>query len=236
MIHSKYADIGHWLARCNHDTGLIELNRRDFPRLSAMMRDYVWVHEYVHLLYDVYNEDQCNAIADRIFVNRAKTANERIERVNFVNASAGQAISGIAVTAIISIVGTVVGLGVKGYQLYQKAKDNTGYYGLSSGDRYLLAKGLIKASFEAAPKYGMSPKELFWGLQSQCAGVETSYEAWLSNNDFANGLIAEFEDAYGRQFDVAIQPSLWSNKYIKTLAIILVLVAVVLVAMKLLKK
>ena len=128
QIHSKFTDTGHWLARCNHDTGLIELNKRDFPRVSPMMQDYIWVHEYVHLLYDIHDENQTNAIADKIFISRAKNDSEKEQREAFVRNSSGMAMSGIAVTAIVGLVTTAVSLGIKAYTIFGKAKEGTGYY------------------------------------------------------------------------------------------------------------
>lgn len=236
-IHSRYADTGHWLARCNHDTGLIELNRRNFPRLDALMKDYIWVHEYTHLLYDIYDEAECNAIADKIFIDRAKNAADREAREAFVRDSRGAAeVSGIAVTAIIGLVTTAVSLGVKGYQLYKKTQSDASFYALPEGDRFLLAKELMKAAFEAAPGSGLSAKDIFWGLMSQCSG-DADYNAWLAHNSFANGLVADYEKAYGCSFTAKnTAAGLWSKPIVKITVVALAVVAAVLVARKLLKK
>lgn len=235
-IHSAFTDTGHWLARCNHDTGLIELNRRDYPRLSLMMRDYIWVHEYVHLLYNLYDEAQTNAIADKIFISRAKTPAERIEREAFVQNSGGEPMSGIAITAIVGIATTVISLGVKAYQVFGKAKEVSGYYGLISGDRYLLVKELVNASFGAAKNSGVSPQAVFWSQMSQCVGIESDYSAWLANNSFAKGIIAEYEKAYGRRFDVAAPVSYWSKPVVKYSLAALAIIAAVLIFIKIKKK
>lgn len=235
-IHSQFTDTGHWLARCNHDTGLIELNRRDYPRLSPMMQDYIWVHEYVHLLYNLYDEAQTNAIADKIFISRAKTPAERIEREAFVQNSGGEPMSGIAITAIVGIATTVISLGVKAYQVFGQAKEGSGYYGLSSGDRYLLVRDLVSASFVAAKNSGVSPQAVFWSQMSQCAGVESDYSAWLANNSFAKGIIAEYEKAYGRRFDVAAPVSYWSKPVVKYSLAALAIIAAVLIFIKIKKK
>lgn len=235
-IHSKYSDTGHWIALCNHDTGLIELNRRDFPRLSALMKDYIWCHEYAHLLYDVYDEAQCNAIADQLFIERAKTPGERREREAFVRDSGSSAVSGIAITAIIGLATTAVSLGVKGYKVFVKAKEGQGYYALSAGERYLLVKDLLNASFEAARKGGSSAKDLFWSMMLQLPSVEADYDAWLSNNSFANGYIAECEKAYGFSFTEMLPTSYWSKPIVKVLVITAAIAAIALVAYKIIKK
>lgn len=89
-ITYQFADTGHWLARCNHQTKVIELNAREFNSLSPLMKDYVWVHECVHLLTDVRDEAACNKISDEIFISRAKSKRELAERRYFVNAANDQ--------------------------------------------------------------------------------------------------------------------------------------------------
>lgn len=86
-IEYRFADIGHWLARCDHSTNVIELNAVEFPKLSPLYRDYVWIHECVHLLYNVYDEEECNRITDEIFLSRAVSESDRRKRMSFIRAS-----------------------------------------------------------------------------------------------------------------------------------------------------
>ena len=86
-ITYQYADTGHWLARCNHTTGVIELNSREFNSLSPLMKDYIWVHECVHLLSEVRNESETNRISDEIFVSRARNERDRKRREEFIAAA-----------------------------------------------------------------------------------------------------------------------------------------------------
>lgn len=233
-IHHAFTDTGHWLARCNHDTGLIELNRREFPRLSPMMRDYTWCHEYVHLLYDIYDEDKCNEIANQVFISRAGSVTERLEREAFVANSHGRAMSSIAVSAVVGIVSAVASLGVKAYRTFNQAKDQ-GYYSLSGGDRYLLVKELLNASFKAAKQGGDTARDIFWSQMSQCSGVETDYNAWLAKNGFAKGYIDECETAYGFAFAERVPVDFWAKPVVKYSIIALAIVAVGLVLLKLRK-
>lgn len=236
-IHTQYADTGHWMARANHDTGLIELNRRDFPRLSPMTRDYIWVHEWVHLIYNIYDEAQCNEIADKIFVSRAKTDAERCEREEFVKDSYGTPYSsGIAVTAVVGIVSTVISLGIKAYKIFGQAKSE-GYYALNSNDRYSLLSNLINASFEAAKEGGKSAKQIFWSYIAQCPGVEPTYDEFINNqaNHIARSYIAKCEVKYGFKFDTVLPVDWWSKPIVKYSLIALAVVATVLVFMKLKK-
>lgn len=86
-IKYQYADTGHWLARCNHQTNVIELNANEWDSLSPLMKDYVWVHECVHLLTDITDEAECNRISDEIFIARSCNAIDRKRRLDFVTAA-----------------------------------------------------------------------------------------------------------------------------------------------------
>lgn len=92
----QFADTGHWLARCNHQTRVIELSAREYDRLSPLMKDYVWVHECVHLLADVTDEAACNRISDEIFISRAGNARDRQKRVDFVAAANDQSFARVS--------------------------------------------------------------------------------------------------------------------------------------------
>lgn len=92
-ITYHYADIGHWLARCDHQNRVIELNAREYRSLSPMMKDYIWIHEYVHLLTGTRSEAECNRITDDIFVSRARNDRDRLLRQEFVQAANGQIIT-----------------------------------------------------------------------------------------------------------------------------------------------
>lgn len=89
-ITYQFADTGHWLARCNHNTKVVELNAREYASLSPMMQDYIWVHECVHLIADVHSEADCNRISDEIFISRARNGRDRLSRIDFVNAANDQ--------------------------------------------------------------------------------------------------------------------------------------------------
>ena len=86
-ITYQFADIGHWLARCNHQTNVIELNANEWDSLSPLMKDYVWIHECVHLLADETSESDTNAMSDEIFISRARSERDRKRRVAFVAAA-----------------------------------------------------------------------------------------------------------------------------------------------------
>ena len=99
-ITYQYADTGHWLARCNHATGVIELNSREFNSLSPLMRDYIWVHECVHLLSKERSESETNRMSDEFFVSRARNGRDRKRRLDFVAAANDQSFTRVARPAL----------------------------------------------------------------------------------------------------------------------------------------
>ncbi|MEE1288472.1 MAG: hypothetical protein UHK44_07730 [Bacteroidaceae bacterium] len=86
-ITFQFADIGHWLARCNHQTNVIELNANEWDSLSPLMKEYIWIHECVHLLTDITDEAECNRMSDEIFIHRSRNARDRQQRLDFVAAA-----------------------------------------------------------------------------------------------------------------------------------------------------
>lgn len=87
QITYRFTDIGHWIARCNHDTDVIEINGDEFRKLSPLFQDYVWIHEHVHLLVNEYNEAQCNKMTDEIFISRASSQEDLAQRKKFIERS-----------------------------------------------------------------------------------------------------------------------------------------------------
>lgn len=87
QITYRFTDIGHWIARCNHDTDVIEINGDEFRKLSPLFQDYVWIHEHVHLLVDEYNEAKCNKMTDEIFISRASSQEDLAQRKKFIERS-----------------------------------------------------------------------------------------------------------------------------------------------------
>ncbi len=227
QITYTMTDTGHWLARCNHQSGVIELNRRDYPRLSPMMRDYIWVHEYVHLLYGIYDENECNRISDRIFISRGATENERSQRAAFVSRSAGFATSGVAVTAVAAVVSAVASLGSYIYGLFQEAKP-VGYWALSNQKQKELLEGLIAASFNEASRGGVSAKEVFWGYMSQIDGISQSFDEFLAKEIQAPKYFAAAEAKYGFNKETVL-PVRWLQQPVVIIGLCVLLVAIAII-------
>lgn len=225
-IRYKFADTGHWLARSNHQTGVIELNRRDYPRLSPMMRDYVWVHEYVHLMCDVYDEDECNRITDDIFIGRAQTSRERSIRRQFVGQSAGFATQGFDPFTAAAAVVSAVQLGFQIAALFEEAK-GVGYYELSHNKRAELVNGLVETSFQEASKGGVSAQTVYWSFITQLGGIGSNWENFWDKDRETRQAFTLAEAKYGFAKETVL-PKKWIRQPVVLIGIAVLLVTVVL--------
>ena len=259
-IRAIYTDTGHWLARCNHDTGVIELNRRDFPGLSPLMKDYIWVHEYVHLLYGVYDEDRCNAITDEIFVRRGKTASERQARINFIEKSKGLAsVSGLGAETAVSGLGgetavwgpgfeTAVGFGINhavntiinyindlsyNAAAFERNK-NSGFNALSEDDQREVIDSYLRQSFRLARRSSdRSAYSFFMGkMKPLMTPLEiSSYGQLVSKYDWILDDVYKYEQEYGVGF-MEVTPADYTDIWLVLAVMAVVLVGIVYLVKK----
>lgn len=103
-IRYRFADIGRWMARCDHNAKVIELNSKEFANLSPLYRDYIWVHECVHLLTDIRDESKTNEISDGIFLLRSSSEHDRQERQRFLEVSDSPVSSGHSSVLVVMII------------------------------------------------------------------------------------------------------------------------------------
>ncbi|MCQ2318485.1 MAG: hypothetical protein MJZ90_06155 [Bacteroidales bacterium] len=202
-IKVVWSDTGHWVARCSHESGVIELNRTEFPRLSPMMRDYVFVHEYVHLLCDEFDENRCNLITDEVFIRRGRSGADRRRRRDFVNRSNSDGpetdhlepflIVSAAVSAAAGIASTLVNV--------FRDPPKTGYYAMKKSERMKLVREFVDKAFQASLNTGdRSARDIFWEYMSQCGTGDANYTKWLVRNSFITRYIKEGEAKYGVGF------------------------------------
>ncbi|MBO7469696.1 MAG: hypothetical protein J6T81_06155 [Bacteroidales bacterium] len=241
-IRAIYTDTGHWLARCNHDTGVIELNRRDFPRLSPLMKDYIWVHEYVHLLYGVYDEDRCNAITDEIFVRRGKTASKRQARINFIDKSKGSAsVSGLSAETAVDFginhaVNTIINyINDLSYNAaaFERNK-NSGFNALSEDAQREVIDSYLRQSFRLARRSSdRSAYSFFMGkMKPLMTPLEiSSYGHLVSKYDWILDDVYKYEQEYGVGF-MEVTPADYTDIWLVLAVTAVVLVGIVYLVKK----
>lgn len=241
-IRAIYTDTGHWLARCNHDTGVIELNRRDFPGLSPLMKDYIWVHEYVHLLYGVYDEDRCNAITDEIFVRRGKTASERQARINFIEKSKGSAsVSGFSDETAVDFginhaVNTIINfINDLSYNAaaFERNK-NSGFNALSEDAQREVIDSYLRQSFRLARRSSdRSAYSFFMGkMKPLITPLEiSSYGQLVSKYDWILDDVYKYEQEYGVGF-MEVTPADYTDIWLVLAVTAVVLVGIVYLVKK----
>lgn len=234
-----WSDTGHWLARCNHQTRVIELNRRDFPRLSPMMQDYVFCHEYIHLLCNEYDENRCNEITDGVFVSRAKDERERIRRTEFLKKSAGSAshFDPLSLAAVItSGLGVIFNVGGSVASNIIAKNKKTGYYAMTTKERRELVTELMASAFaESANTNKASAKDIFWGYISQCETGDADYSAWARKNSFVQRIIKDNESSFGFGFEDTKTVNLMNYSGVK-LAVVAAIIAAAVLIIKAAKK
>ncbi len=242
-ITYKLTDTGHWMARCDHSTNVIELNEREFFKLSPMHQDYIWIHEHVHLLNNVYDESECNRITDEIFLSRAKDEADRRERVNFIIRSNDNSLSknNFWSMLLVSLVGSLVGLGASTAK-NAIANRNAGYYSLGEADQKRYVDNLLSEAFMASLLTDtQSAKDIFWQNLSSVIyrKKEQNFAAWYSNNTFIDEYIEKYENEYGFGFnDITPVNKLAHPQYqkaMRTYSVIAIVLALIVLALVLLK-
>ena len=207
-ITYKYVNTGHWMARCDHSTNVIELNKREFFRLSPYYQEYIWIHEHVHLLCDEYDENECNNITDKIFVSRAKNDRDKARRLGFLMASADMSDtkSNIAVEAGLAIASLVLSVLTTAGSTAGSiiGRRNSGYYAMSEADREIYVDELLAESYKESlltDKY--SARDIFWGKLSPYIArkKENTFTAWANKNPFVWSLIDSYSTQYRVNFD-----------------------------------
>lgn len=238
-ITYRLTDTGHWMARCDHSSNVIELNQREFFKLSPMLQDYIWIHENVHLIHDIYDEAECNRITDEIFISRAKNEKDRRDRINFVVRSSDSSTTKSNFWSV--LIGRVLSLGTQ-FATSTIRNNNAGYYSLGIDDRKRLVDSLLLESFQASLLTdSQSAKDIFWQNLSPTIArrKEQTYAGWRASNEFIDEYIEKYERHYGFGFDEILPSDPMAHpqyqKLMKTFSIIAIALAIVVSALVLLK-
>lgn len=226
QIRHVFTDTGHWMARCDHSTNVIELNDKEFYKLSPLHQEYIWIHENVHLLYDVYDEAECNRITDEIFLSKSKSDRDRAERIRFIASSNDYGKSNWVAALISAVVGigTTITSAIVG-------KRNSGYYSLSLNDRLTLVDMLLKESFEDSLLTDVqSARDIFWSAMEPMIArkKEKEFSAWAKKNDFVYDYIEKYEKLYDVPFEIITPIAYLKHPKYKRIMISVGVVAIVL--------
>lgn len=233
-ITYRFVDIGHWIARCDHSSNVIELNGKEFFKLSPLFREYVWLHECVHLLYDTHDEAECNRITDKIFIARSHDASDRIRRTRFVSVSNDYGKSNSVL--LTSLVCSGISL-LSSATASLVAKRNSGYYSLGEGERMAFVDALLSEAFMSSLlTETQSAKDIFWSnLQPNISRKkEQSFTTWRDNNMFVDEYIEKYENRWGFGFteitpvDMKRHPQY--QKFMKIIGTVAVIAAVLVLA------
>lgn len=245
-IKVKYADTGYYLARCDHSTGVIELNRRVFSRLDPIMRDYIWCHEYVHLLCDIHDEAKCNETTARVFVARAKNETDRQDRIKFVEAShVGEGISGLdPVSAVVSMAVSIVvktakdvARSISTNRNLRDYLENGGFNALDSEKQVSLVDAYLEKAFKASRRVSdRSARDFFWLYMEPIVDgtYDSTYYQFISRHRWVLDHIAKYEKEYGFAIDEVLPAD--SSDIYKWIAVGTVAAIAIIYLIKKLKK
>jgi len=242
-ITYKYVNTGHWMARCDHSDNIIEFNKNEFFKLSYLHREYIWIHEHVHLLYEVYDENECNRITDEIFLSRSKDSNDRAKRLRFIvdshdmsDKSHWVAVAGFVLSLLTTAGSTTMSI---------LNRRNSGYYALSDTDKELYVDELLSNAYQQSLLTDKkSARDLFWEQLSPYVArkKESTFPAWADNNPFVWEYIDKYSTLYRVNFEDVTPIQLEKHpqyiqyqKTLKTIGVIAVIVAVIVLIIVLIK-
>jgi len=230
-IKVRYADTGHWMARCDHSTGVIELNRREYPKLSPIFRDYIWCHEYIHLLCDIYDEAECNRIVNQIFVGRAKNDSERRQRLQFLmNSESRPNTSGMNAISwgLTKLIGIVVDISTNAKISAQslEANEKSGFNALSEEDQRAAVDIMLSYAFRKARRSSTRTAQNFFMAKMEPYLTPlsiNSYAALVSRYKWIANEIGSYEKRYGFGF-TEIKPADNKDLYLGAAAALVLLI------------
>ena len=197
-ITVREADIGPVIARADHRDGAIEVNGGIFYRLPPLVQEFVLCHEVCHLKYDERDEARTNALASRLFVERASDEEDRKRREDFVSFMDGRDYSDFSWIALIPSFLKFGKTVVSGIQ-YR----NAGWYSWSADVKRSNLDTMLSAAFEQSRRSGSkSAADFFWSYMQACDNKDGSVEEFLgrSGNEWVGLYIAKYEKKYGFGF------------------------------------
>lgn len=192
------ADLGPVIARTDHLDGAIEVNREIFYRVPPMVQEYVLCHEVCHLQYGEHDEARTNALAAKLFLDRASTASDLEKRKEFVSFMSAQDYSNFAWTTLIS---SLIGLGTTIFGVVRNR--NAGWYSWDSASQRSNVETMLVSAFEQSRRSGSeSAAYFFWQQMSAYTNKDDSLEEFLnrSDNAWVYAEISRYEQKYGFGF------------------------------------
>ncbi len=201
VIIREQDDLGPVIARTDHQDGAIEVNRRIFYQLPPMVQEFVLCHEICHLKYGERDEAKTNALAARVFLNRASGEKDLENRRRFLAYMEGQDTSNLAITAILGAASAAIGLGTSIWGIIKSR--NAGWYSWDTATQRYNLEVMLKQAFEESRKSAQKSASIFfWETLYHYTNKDDSLEKFLnrSANAWVKDYISKYEKKYGFGF------------------------------------
>ena len=197
------ADLGPVIARADHQTNTIEVNRKIFYGLPPMVQEFVLCHEVCHLRHNEHDEARTNQMAAELFMQRATGDEDRRLRADFLEYLYGKEgdYSNELATIIISAVSAAVAIGTTIYSIVSAR--NAGWYTWNAATQKKWLESALTTAFEQSRASGSrSAADYFWAQLAGCTAKDESLDEWLgrSSNEWVKNVIKKYEKAYGFGF------------------------------------
>lgn len=199
-IAIREADLGPVIARADHREGAIEVNASVFYKLPPMVQEFVLCHEVCHLRHNEWDEVRTNALAARLFLDRAEDADDREEREEFLSYLDGN--GGYSNFAWVSLITNMASLGSTVFGIIRNR--NAGWYSWDGDTQAANLKVMLTQAFEQSRRSSSrSAADYFWQQLSQYDNKDSDLDRFLgrSDNSWVPEYIRRYEKRYGFGFE-----------------------------------
>lgn len=226
VIHR--ADLGNVIARADFLEQTIELNDAIYPNLSPMMQELVMCHEVCHLAYGEHDEERTRQLGEALFLSRATSPDDlKRRRAAIGKDDAGR--YGNELFMILAIVGACLTVTAAAATYF--VKRNQGWYMWSETTRKARMRTMLDKAFQDAKASGSrTPSDFLWEQLAVYTAKDDSLDQFLdrNKNSWVEGMIQEYERAYGFGFNELYRKPLSEKPWFKAVAVVIVGLAVYL--------
>lgn len=226
VIHR--ADLGNVIARADFLEQTIELNDSVYPYLSPMMQELVMCHEVCHLAYGEHDENRTRQLGEELFLSRATSPDDlKRRRAAIGKDDAGR--YGNELLLILTIVSAALTITAAAATYF--VKRNQGWYMWNDTTRKARMRTMLDAAFRNAKASGKrTPADFLWEQLNVYTAKDNSLDQFLdrNKNSWVEGMIQEYETAYGFGFNETYKRPLAEKPWFKAVAVVVVGLAVYL--------
>ena len=192
------ADLGPVIARADHQENAIEVNAKAFYALPPMVQEFVLCHEVCHLKHNEWDEARTNRLASRLFLSRAKSADDLRERerfLSYIDGSDSQYSNWWQ-----AIIAAIPALANLGFSIYASVKNqNAGWYSWDDATRRSNLDAMMRAAFEQSRRSARhSASEYFWAQMQAYTNKDDSLDQFMNRS--GNAIVGQYARKYAQEY------------------------------------